>query len=74
MIAIMAKKRSLTDDVATLKKKIRTSVTSDDGGEKPHGDANIRSMRKRLKRGLRKLRMVKRRAEGPKAKKAGAEK
>ncbi len=67
----MAKKRSLTDDVATLKQKIRNF---NDGGEKADGDANIRSMRKRLKRGLRKLRMIKRRGEGPKVKKAGAEK
>ena len=66
----MAKKRSLQDDATTLKEKARASVKDT---ENPEGDARIRSLRKRLKRTQRKLRMITRRAEGPKAKKAGSE-
>lgn len=66
----MAKKRSLQDDVTTLKNKVRTSMGE---SENPEGDDRIRSMRKRLKRGLRKLRIIKQRAEGPKARKTGAQ-
>lgn len=67
----MARKRSLQDDVTTLKEKVRTSIGK---SENPEGDGRIRSLRKRLKRGLRKLRMIKRQTEGPKAAKAGEEK
>jgi len=66
----MAKKRSLKDDATTLKEKFLISKKEI---ENPEGDARVRSLRKRLKRAQRKLRMIKRRAEGPKAKKSGSE-
>lgn len=66
----MAKKRSLKDDATTLKEKARTAVK---GVENPEGDAKVRSLRKRLKRAQRKLRVIKQRTEGPKSQKAGSE-
>ncbi|MDR4494011.1 MAG: hypothetical protein AB7P17_04535 [Nitrospirales bacterium] len=66
----MAKKRSLTDDAATLKEKIRTSAQE---SVNPGGQHKIRSLRKRLKRAQRKLRITRQRAEGPKNKKSGTE-
>ena len=66
----MSKKRSLKDDATTLKEKSRTLIK---GSENPEGDPKVRSLRKRLKRAQRKLRMIKRRTEGPKNKKAGTE-
>lgn len=66
----MAKKRSLTDDAKKLKEKSRMSVKEN---ENPEGDARVRSLRKRLKRAQRKIRMMKRRTEGPKSTKTGSE-
>ena len=65
----MAKKRSLKDDAAMLKKKVGTAVQ---GCDNPEGDSRVRSLRKRLKRAQRRLRTIAKRAEGPKSKKAGA--
>lgn len=66
----MAKKRSLTDDAKKLKEKSRMSVKEN---ENPEGDARVRSLRKRLKRAQRKIRMIKQRTEGSKSKKTGSE-
>ncbi|MCA9475549.1 MAG: hypothetical protein KC563_07040, partial [Nitrospira sp.] len=65
----MAKKRSLTDDAKKLKEKSRMSVKEN---ENPEGDARVRSLRKRLKRAQRKIRMIKQRTEGSKSKKTGS--
>lgn len=66
----MAKGRSLQEDAATLKTKVRKSLTNSDN---PEGDATIRSLRKRLRRAQRKVRTAKRREEQRKSKKAVAE-
>ncbi|MCA9479982.1 MAG: hypothetical protein R3B83_08910 [Nitrospirales bacterium] len=66
----MAKKRSLTDDAKKLKEKSRMSVKEN---ENPEGDARVRSLRKRLKRAQRKIRMIKQRTEGSKSKKTGSD-
>jgi tetrahydromethanopterin S-methyltransferase subunit G len=48
----MGTKRSLKDDVGTLKKKITEGCAKSENSE---GDAGLRSLRKRLKRVQRKI-------------------
>ena len=48
----MGKKRSLKDDLGTLKKKVTESCAK---SQKTDGDAVLRSLRKRLKRVQRKI-------------------
>jgi len=48
----MGKKRSLKDDLDTLKKKVTESCAK---SQKTDGDAGLRSLRKRLKRVQRKI-------------------
>ena len=67
----MAKRRSLQEDTVALKTKVKeTSAKS----ENPEGNPAIRSLRKRLKRTQRKVRMSKKREVARTAKKADAEK
>jgi hypothetical protein len=67
----MAKRRSLQEDTVALKTKVKeTSAKS----ENTEGNPAIRSLRKRLKRTQRKVRMSKKREAVRTAKKADAEK
>jgi len=66
----MAKRRSLQEDATTLKTKVKKSLTGNDNSE---GDSAIRSLRKRLRRVQRKVRIAKQREEQRKSKKAVAE-
>jgi hypothetical protein len=66
----MAKRRSLQEDATALKPKVRKSLTSSDN---PEGDSTIRSLRKRLKRVQRKVRMAKRREAQRESKKGNTE-
>lgn len=67
----MAKRRSLQEDTVALKTKVKeTSAKS----ENPEGHPAFRSLRKRLKRTQRKVRMSKKREAGQTAKKADTEK
>jgi hypothetical protein len=63
----MAKRRSLQEDAKVLKSKVKQTLTNSDN---PEGDSSIRSLRKRLKRVQRKMRIAKRREEQRKPKKA----
>ena len=54
----MAKRRSLQDDMIALKTKVKASLAK---SENPKGDSAIRSLRKRLKRTQRKIRLAKQR-------------
>ncbi len=65
----MASKRALKDDASSLKEKIRTSMAN---VENPKGDANVRTLRKRLKRAQRKLRAIKRQTEKRNPQKSGS--
>ena len=66
----MAKRRSLQEDVTTLKTKIQEFLAQGDNSEEK---SPIRSLRKRLKRTQRKARMVKRQEDTRQSKKATAE-
>ncbi len=52
----MAKRRSLQDDTVALKTKVKESSAK---SENPEGNPTIRSLRKRLKRTQRKIRIGK---------------
>ena len=67
----MAKRRSLQDDTVALKTKVKESSAK---SENPEGNRTIRSLRKRLKRTQRKIRIAKQREAARTAKKADAEK
>jgi hypothetical protein len=67
----MAKRRSLQDDTVALKTKVKESSAK---SENPEGNPTIRSLRKRLKRTQRKIRIAKQREAVRTAKKADAEK
>jgi hypothetical protein len=67
----MAKRRSLQDDTVALKTKVKESSAK---SENPEGNPTIRSLRKRLKRTQRKIRIGKKREVARTAKKADAEK
>ena len=64
----MAKRRSLQEDTVALKTKVRESSVK---SETPEGNPAIRSLRKRLKRAQRKVRLVKQREKARTAGKAG---
>ena len=67
----MTKRRSLQDDTVALKTKVKESSAK---SENPEGNAAIRSLRKRLKRTQRKIRLAKQREATRTSKKADAEK
>ena len=67
----MAKRRSLQEDTVALKIKVKESSAK---SENPEGNPTIRSLRKRLKRTQRKVRIGKKREAARTAKKADAEK
>jgi len=67
----MAKQRSLQEDTAALKTKVKEGSAN---SENPGGDPAIRSLRKRLKRAQRKVRSAKKREAARASKKAEAEK
>ena len=67
----MAKRRSLQEDTVALSTKVKESSAK---SENPEGNAAIRSLRKRLKRTQRKIRIGKKREAARTAKKADAEK
>ena len=67
----MAKRRSLQEDTVALSTKVKESSVK---SENPEGNAAIRSLRKRLKRTQRKIRLAKQRETTRTAKKADAEK
>ena len=67
----MVKRRSLQDDTVALKTKVKESSAK---SENPEGNPTIRSLRKRLKRTQRKIRIAKQREAARTAKKADAEK
>jgi hypothetical protein len=67
----MAKRRSLQEDTVALSTKVKESSAK---SENPEGNAAIRSLRKRLKRTQRKVRIGKKREAIRTAKKADAEK
>jgi len=64
----MAKRRSLQEDTMALQTKVRESSAK---SENPEGNPGIRSLRKRLKRAQRKIRLVKQKEKARTAKKAG---
>jgi hypothetical protein len=64
----MVKRRSLQEDTVALKTKVRESSAK---SENPEGNQDIRSLRKRLKRAQRKVRLVKQKEMARTAKKAG---
>ena len=66
----MAKRRTIEEDVTTLITKVKESRAKSDN---PEGCANIRALRKRLKRAQRKIRLAKREEERLKGKEAPAE-
>ena len=63
----MAKRRSLQEDTVALKTKVKESSAK---SENPEGNPAIRSLRKRLKRTQRKIRIAKKRENARTAKKA----
>jgi hypothetical protein len=65
----MAKRRSLQEDTVALKTKVKESSAN---SENPEGNPAIRSLRKRLKRTQRKVRIGKKREAARTAKKADA--
>jgi hypothetical protein len=67
----MAKRRSLQEDTVALSTKVKESSAK---SKNPEGNAAIRSLRKRLKRTQRKIRIGKKREAIRTAKKADAEK
>ena len=64
----MAKRRSLQEDTVALKTKVRESSVK---SENPEVNPAIRSLRKRLKRAQRKVRLVKQREKARTTGKAG---
>ncbi len=66
----MAKRRSLQEDSVSLKTKVKESSAK---SENPEGNPAIRSLRKRLKRIQRKIRLAKQRETARIAKKSVAE-
>ncbi len=64
----MVKRRSLQEDTVALKTKVKESSAK---SENPEGNPDIRSLRKRLKRAQRKVRLVKQKEMARTAKKAG---
>ncbi len=66
----MAKRRSLQEDSVSLKTKVKESSAK---SENPEGNPAIRSLRKRLKRIQRKIRLAKQRETARTATKAAAE-
>jgi hypothetical protein len=66
----MGKQRSLQEDTTSLKDKVRKSLASNDN---PEGNATIRSLKKRLRRVQRKVRIARRQEEQRKPKKVAAE-
>ena len=67
----MAKRRSLQEDTVALKTKVKESSAK---SENPEGNPAVRSLRKRLKRTQRKIRIAKKREAARTAKKAEAAK
>jgi len=67
----MAKRRSLQEDTVALKAKVKEGSQK---SENPEGCPTIRSLRKRLKRTQRKVRIAKQREAARTAKKADAAK
>jgi len=65
----MAKRRTLQEDTVALKTKVKESSAK---SENPEGNPAIRSLRKRLKRTQRKVRIGKKREAARTAKKADA--
>ena len=63
----MSKRRSLQEDTVALKTKVKESSAKI---ENPEGNPAIRSLRKRLKRTQRKIRLAKKREDARIAKKA----
>ncbi len=66
----MAKRRSLQEDTVALKTKVQESSAK---RENPEGNPAIRSLRKRLKRTQRKIRIAKKREAARIAKKVDAD-
>ena len=66
----MSKRRSLQEDTVALKSKVKECSAKSENSE---GNSAIRSLRKRLKRAQRKIRIVKKREASRVAKKAAAE-
>ena len=67
----MAKRRSLQEDSAALKTKVKESSGKT---ENPEDNSAVRSLRKRLKRSQRKIRIAKKREADRKAKTTKTEK
>ncbi len=67
----MAQKRSLQEDTAALKTKLKESSSNNENAE---GSLNVRALRKRLKRAQRKIRMAKKREADRTAQKTAAPK
>jgi hypothetical protein len=65
----MAKRRSLQEDTVALSTKVKEASAK---SENPEGNAAIRSLRKRLKRTQRKIRLAKQREATRTTKKAAA--
>jgi hypothetical protein len=65
----MAKRRSLQEDTVALSAKVKEASAK---SENPEGNAAIRSLRKRLKRTQRKIRLAKQREATRTTKKAAA--
>ncbi len=66
----MAKRRTIEEDVTALKTKVKEGRAK---SENPEGNADMRALRKRLKRAQRKIRLAKREEERRKGKEAPAE-
>jgi hypothetical protein len=67
----MAKRRSLQEDTVALKTKVKEGSAK---SENPEGNSTIRSLRKRLKRTQRKVRITKKKEAARAGKKAEAAK
>ncbi len=67
----MAKKRSLQEDTAALKTKLKESSSKSENSEE---SLNVRTLRKRLKRAQRKIRIAKKLEADRTAKKTKASK
>ena len=67
----MAKQRSLQEDTVALKTKVKEASAQEDNSE---GNPALRSLKKRLKRTQRKIRLGKKREADREAKKSAAKK
>ena len=67
----MAKRRSIQEDTVALKTKVKEGSAK---SENPEGNPAIRSLRKRLKRTQRKMRITKKQEAARSVKKAAAAK